>query len=206
MLLWAHMDQATYEREITASAATPITAPMPSPDPRVQSGIPLPEDNGWTRDSSGLPEPEPIEESDDEGDCSEETTAKYRRGVIAVLTCKSHRAAAQQIGISCRQLSNWKAEPLFRELLEKTKQELYGDAVRAMRTALMDSCIEGARVIRDIANNPHCTDGARVQAGKALVDYAIELHDIAQIKKDIQLLKGSVNETVGNGKTFERLE
>ena len=150
------MTQAEYLASIaTPNRIEPLAAP---PDPRVQSGIPLPTPKptivgnlGWTTDTSGLPDPEPddlaIEVNVEE--CEDGLNQKQMACIRLLVEGITITHAAERIGVTRRTAFMWHKKPDFLRVLRRYNKEATQSSVNKMRQATKKITDELIRLATD---------------------------------------------------------
>jgi hypothetical protein len=96
-------------------------------------------------------------------------TPRHERAIAALLTERTHRAAAEKIGVTPATLCRWLQQPLFRSAYLDTRRELVDAAVGRMQAAagqavqtLVTASVQAKR------------DSDRIRASLALLDHAVD--------------------------------
>ena len=170
----------------------------------IQSGLlavgeqPTRESDGWTTKPVFPISDADVADDDEPSDTSGEEIFKdkagkrlWLRAILALLGNASHAQAAKEAGISCRQLSRWKATPEFQKLYLETKGQVFRESVEGMKGVLTAAGIKGAKALQEIAEDKAASDTARVAAARALTSLALEINDLETLAADIAALKAA---------------
>lgn len=179
------------------------------PAPAITTEQPAKADSGWSTDASMFAVPDEAESDDEADECTFKRLDKptvFAKAAIAVLTCPTFVQAARKVGISVRQLNRWRQNEEFKELLEKTRKEIYSAATTAMKTQLTASGLSAARTLQAIAENPKAADHARVSAAAKLATLVLQVQEMDSLEARLLELerKGQPSESTGTFQTIKK--
>tara|TARA_R110000824_G_scaffold395388_1_gene595979 strand:+ start:102 stop:476 length:375 start_codon:yes stop_codon:yes gene_type:complete len=86
-------------------------------------------------------------------------------------------ATAKTIGVGRATVWKWNQEPEYKSELNRLRE----DALDHAQHELRDSCVEAARVLREIMNDESVTPNARITAAKSILDRAKPVREDAEI-------------------------
>lgn len=110
---------------------------------------------------------------------------KQRAAIVALLSEKTKRDAAQAAGISERQLYTWLQNPIFNAALAEAEADARGQ----IRRQITNRAAAIADVMAEIMENPDVTPAVRLQAAAKLGDLFIKTTDDADIIRRITALE-----------------
>jgi len=150
------MDQASYNAWLATFNGFTNPVAGTTPDPRIQSGIPLPAsdpaDQGWSTDSSGLPDPDPLIEPVPEvgiDECEEGLNQKQMACIRLLVEGITITHAAERIGVTRRTAFMWHKKPNFLRVLRHYNKEATHASVNKMRQATKKITDELIRMATD---------------------------------------------------------
>lgn len=114
--------------------------------------------------------------------------ARKEKALAALLSCNTQEAAAEAAGISPRTLRNYLREPEFMERYRKAN----GQLVQAATLQIQRSLAPAINALREIAENPEASMGARVQAARGLLEYGIRLSELGEVYARIETLEAAL--------------
>lgn len=96
---------------------------------------------------------------------SDRLSGLQRRGVHAVLACRTVAESAERVGVSERTVRRWQTDPRFRDAL---RDEARAAARRAV-DGLLAGQVAAVQVLRDALADP--VAGTRIRAATALLEH-----------------------------------
>jgi hypothetical protein len=114
-----------------------------------------------------------------------ELTPRQSKAIEALLEGKNHNEAAAIAEVSIRQLRRWMRRP-------HVKQELRVQRTRARRAGghdLAAGAAACARSLIDLSRNALPTDGVRLSACKAVLDFALRHEELIEVKQRLDDLE-----------------
>ena len=112
-------------------------------------------------------------------------TPKQRRAINALMESRTNTDAAKAAAISERQLYRWLNEPIFKAELIKTESQA-ADMTSRRLTFGTKYALE---VILYTMGNKHASDGLRLSAAKAWMDYFLKTRENADLSARVTALE-----------------
>ncbi len=97
--------------------------------------------------------------------------------ITALLTSDTKKEASAKAGISDRTLRSYLANPAFNTEYQKRKQKVLLDATRQIQSSLKTAI----NALNKIVTSKSSSDGAKISASRALLEYGLRFTDIADI-------------------------
>ena len=121
-------------------------------------------------------------------------TLRQKRGIEALLTEKSIRAAASSAGVSRQTLYKWLASPHFANALTRAQSEILGQVTRG----LVEQSTIATDVLVEVAMNAQAPANARVSAARAVLELAARLTELTALADRLARLEQQL-EGIENG-------
>ena len=113
-------------------------------------------------------------------------TPKKQKAISALLRSPTIEKAAQEAGVGYSTLRGWlKDDDEFRREYERALGELVADAA----TLAKKSMSPALATMREVLEDHYTSDSIRIQAGRALMDYALKLVEITDVMSRIEALE-----------------
>ena len=112
-------------------------------------------------------------------------TAKQRRAIDALLTCRTQTEAAQKAGISRQTLRKYRKNPEFEAEYNKAARGVLEDAKTQAAAGLGPAVDALIKIVID----DEAQDTARVSAAKAVLEYSLRLCDYVDIARRLEKLE-----------------
>lgn len=113
-------------------------------------------------------------------------TAKQRKAISALLRSPTIEAAAQEAQIGYSTLRRWlKEDDDFRREYERELAGLVSDAAALAKKNMSPALA----TMREVLEDHYTSDSIRIQAGRALMDYALKLVEITDVMSRIEALE-----------------
>jgi hypothetical protein len=113
-------------------------------------------------------------------------SAKQARAVGALLVSRTVTVAAQEVGISERQLTRWLADDAFRAALQRAQDAALGLAVRRLAGGLGVALDTLTTVMADTTGTPA---GVRVRAAGLWLDAGLRWLELADLAARVEKLE-----------------
>lgn len=105
--------------------------------------------------------------------------------ITALLTSDTQKEASAKAGISDRTLRSYLANPVFNAEYQRRKQKVLLDATRQIQTNLKTAI----NALKDIITSKDSSDGAKISASRALLEYGLRYTEIADIMTRLEVLE-----------------
>lgn len=112
-------------------------------------------------------------------------TSKQNKAITALLTNPTKQEAATAAGISPATLRRYLADEEFQREYRKALAELVNEAATQARQSLSPAL----RCLRDIVEDSEESTSARIQASRALLEYGMQLINVADIETKLETLE-----------------
>lgn len=109
---------------------------------------------------------------------------------ISLLTTKTIEEVIQKTGISRSSIERVRKTDKFNLILESKKHEIFGETMQKAQAMAQDAL----SVLSDIMHDSDATSSARVSASTKILDLALESNNRDTILKQIEELKGMIND------------
>jgi len=116
---------------------------------------------------------------------SDTLTPKQRRAITALMENRTNTDAAKDANISERQLYRWLNDPVFKAELAKTESQAMEMASRRLAYGTKYAL----EVILYTMGNKHASDGLRLSAAKAWMDYFLKTRENADLSARVTALE-----------------
>jgi hypothetical protein len=106
-------------------------------------------------------------------------TPKQEEAITALLNCPTIKKAADQIGMSDRQIFRWMDEPAFSKAYRAARRQAFSHAI----SLTQQYAPAAVAALTKISTDPSAPHAARVSASTALLKFSresIELDDLAE--------------------------
>lgn len=117
--------------------------------------------------------------------------SKQLSAIAALAKGNSHQATAKSVGVSHRQLSRWKCDPVFQAALRTAQWQVFDVAIAETLGAMSVA----TRSLKQICEDTEAPHAARVAAARALLDVGIKAFATNQLRDRIETLEGILNES-----------
>ena len=107
------------------------------------------------------------------------------KAIAALLGSSTQAEAAEKLGITARTLRGYLADPDFDAEYRRRKSELVTDATRQIH-ACYSSAIQ---TLRNIVESDLCTDGARISAARAILEFGLKFTEASEIVAQLDVLR-----------------
>ena len=112
-------------------------------------------------------------------------SAQKQRAIAALLTCKTQQEAADAAGISVRTINTYMNDPEFQREYGKAAGKLVEKATREIQMGLS----EAITVLRSILDSLTATDGSKISAARALLEFGLRLTETYDLMKRVEALE-----------------
>lgn len=116
---------------------------------------------------------------------------KQRAAVAALLSCGTVRAAAEQAGVSERQLYRWLEMPAFRAEVQRSVD----GAVEISLRLLSDTSRIAVMTLRKVLEDRRSSPSVKVRAAGVVLSHLLALKELTELQRRVAALEG-----VHNGK------
>lgn len=120
----------------------------------------------------------------------EKQSRKQDIAVLALLTEKTHKEAAEKAGISESTLWRWLQEDKFQEKYQQAKRE----AVSHVTARLRQSMTIAVDTLIDMAKNKKTPAMARASAARTLLEYGFKAHETEDLQKRFERIEEQFKE------------
>ena len=106
-------------------------------------------------------------------------SAKKKKGIEALLTCSTQKAAALKVGVSLRTLSRWLSDREFKAELSRRQDAV----VSAVTAALVGRSGEAVKTLDDLLKDSDASPAVKCRAALGILSQtrqAVELSDLAE--------------------------
>lgn len=121
--------------------------------------------------------------------------AKRARAIAALLAARTTLDAAQEAGISPRQLYRWLAEPAFLAELQRAETAVVDHTTRRLSAATTQALDTVIRIMETGSS-----DSVKLRAAIALLDTTLRWHELRVIEQRLSALESAYMPTTGEGK------
>ena len=105
--------------------------------------------------------------------------------ITALLTSDTQSEASAKAGITDRTLRSYLANPAFNAEYQRRKQKVLADASRQIQ-----SCLKTAiTALKQIVTSKTSSDGAKISASRALLEYGLRFTEITDIMVRLEALE-----------------
>lgn len=105
--------------------------------------------------------------------------------ITALLTSETQSEASAKAGISDRTLRSYLANPAFNAEYQRKKQKILTDASRQIQLCLKTAIT----ALKQIVISETSSDGAKISASRALLEYGIRFTEITDIMIRLEALE-----------------
>lgn len=105
--------------------------------------------------------------------------------ISALLTSDTQKEASAKAGISDRTLRKYLSNPAFNNEYQRRKRKVLDDATRQIQTCLKTAI----NALKEIVTNKDSSDGAKISASRALLEYGLRFTDITDIMSRLEALE-----------------
>ena len=105
--------------------------------------------------------------------------------ITALLTSDTQKEASAKAGISDRMLRSYLANPGFYAEYQRRKQKVFADATRQIQSSLKTAI----NALKSILTSKTSSDGAKINASRALLEYGLRYTDITDIMSRLEALE-----------------
>ena len=105
--------------------------------------------------------------------------------ITALLTSDTQKEASAKVGISDRTLRSYLANPAFNAEYRRRKCKVLEDATRQLQTCLKTAI----NALKEIVMNKDSSDGARINASRAILEYGLRFTEITDIMTRLEALE-----------------
>ena len=105
--------------------------------------------------------------------------------ISALLTSDTQKEASAKIGISDRTLRSYLANPAFNDEYQRRKQKILIDATRQLQSNLKLAI----NALKEIVTNTDSSDGAKINASRALLEYGLRFTDMTDVISRLEALE-----------------
>ena len=105
--------------------------------------------------------------------------------ITALLTSDTQTEASAKAGISDRTIRSYLADPAFNAEFQRRKQKLLDDASRQLQASLKTAIT----ALKGIVTSKTSSDGAKINASRALLEYGLRYTEITDILSRLEALE-----------------
>ena len=102
--------------------------------------------------------------------------------MAALLSSDTQAEAAAKCGLSDRALRGYLADPAFNAEYQRRKRQLVSDATRQIQASYQSAI----RALRGIVESDTSSEGARISAARALLEYGLRFTDTNDIMTQLE--------------------
>lgn len=124
----------------------------------------------------------------------EKQSRKQDLAILALLTEKTLKDAADKVGIGETTLWRWMQEDKFKEKYQEAKSQ----AVSHVTARLRQSMTIAVDALIEMAENPNTPAMARANASRTLLEYGFKAHEMEDLQTRVEQLEEQFKE--GDGK------
>ncbi len=110
---------------------------------------------------------------------------KQEKAITALLSCRTIAEAAQQAGISERNLYNWLNDAAFQNDYRRARWTAAGQAIARLQ---LITC-EAADALQDVFSNKEAPASARVSAARAVIELSLRSIELENLEARISALE-----------------
>jgi hypothetical protein len=122
---------------------------------------------------------------------------RKRKAIIALLSEKDIRSAADKVSVNERTLYRWLADPIFQAELLKAEGDMIDAATRHL-VQLQQPAIE---TIKTILECEDVSPNTRLRAAQTILDYLIKLRELRNLESRLVALEAAIYEHKNNKET-----
>ena len=125
-----------------------------------------------------------------------ELTDKQRRGIAALLSEPTTKAAAEAAKVSEVTIHRWLNDAAFSAALKESRERVFESTLAALQSASG----KAVETLRYVMNDKTAQASARVSAAKTVLDIAIKAREQLDLSERLRLVEEQLKLQRGNGK------
>lgn len=115
----------------------------------------------------------------------------WEKAIVALLTTANVEDAARSCGVSRSSMVRWQHDSAFQEALRAARRQVFEAAVSGLQEA-------AGAAVEALRRNLRCRKpSVEVQAGRAILDYAMRSVEMLELEDRVRRLEASVSERAG---------
>jgi hypothetical protein len=116
----------------------------------------------------------------------------WEKAIVALLTTTKVEDAARSCGVSRSSMLRWLQDSAFQEAFRAARRRVLEAALSSLQEA-------AGAAVEALRRNLRCRKpSVEVQAGRAILDYAMRSVEMLELEERVRQQEASVNERVGN--------
>lgn len=115
------------------------------------------------------------------------------KALAALLTCDTQREAAAMCGLTDRTLRLYLADPAFYAEYRRRKRQLVSEATKQLQASYQSAI----KALRDIVESEESSEGARISAARALLEYGTRFTETNDVLTGMEELEEAAKRQKG---------